>query len=130
VLPLAADIALLRDAVAVLEAAPAPIEHARALLDLGAALRRGRERQAAREPLSSALEIAHARGATLLAATARDELRAAGARPRRVMRTGLDSLTPSEQRIAGLAAGGLTNSEIAARLFITPKTVEHHLGAV
>jgi DNA-binding NarL/FixJ family response regulator len=120
------DVSLLHDAVAVLETAPAPVALARALTDLGAALRRAGERQAAREPLSRALELAHRHGAE----TARVELRAAGARPRRVMRSGVDALTPSERRIAELAAAGLTNAEIAAQLFITLKTVEHHLGAI
>jgi DNA-binding CsgD family transcriptional regulator len=53
-----------------------------------------------------------------------------GARPRRVIRSGVDALTPSELRIAQLAATGLSNADIAARLFITIKTVEHHLIAV
>jgi DNA-binding CsgD family transcriptional regulator len=44
--------------------------------------------------------------------------------------SGVDSLTPSERRIADLAAAGSTNREIAAQLFLTPKTVEWHLGHV
>jgi len=125
-----AAIPLLRDAVAVLDCAPAPVELARALTDLGAALRRAGRRQAAREPLARALELAHRHGATLLANTARTELLAAGARPRRVVRSGVDALTPSERRVAELAAAGLSNAEIATRLFITAKTAEHHLAAV
>ena len=46
------------------------------------------------------------------------------------MRTGVDSLTPSEHRVAGMAAGGQTNREIAQALFVTPKTVEMHLSHV
>jgi DNA-binding CsgD family transcriptional regulator len=127
-----ADIAvpLLYRAVAILERTPAPLELARALTDLGAALRRGGQRQAAREPLTRALDIAHRHGATPLANTARTELLAAGARPRRTARSGLDALTPSERRIAELAADGLSNAEIAARLFITVKTTEHHLSTI
>ncbi|MDQ3768080.1 MAG: helix-turn-helix transcriptional regulator, partial [Actinomycetota bacterium] len=53
---------------------------------------------------------------------------ATGARPRRAMRRGLEALTPSERRVAGLAAGGRTNREIAQALFVTPKTVEVHLS--
>ncbi|HVG74491.1 MAG TPA: helix-turn-helix transcriptional regulator, partial [Thermoleophilaceae bacterium] len=53
-----------------------------------------------------------------------------GARPRRVVLTGLDSLTASERRIAELAGQGLTNREIAQTLFITARTVEGHLTSV
>ena len=119
----------LRAAVAELKRSPAPLELARALLDLGAALRRAGRRREAREPLGRAIELAHAHGAQPLANVARTELRAAGARPRRVMRTGVDALTPSERRVADLAASGLPNAQIAARLFITRKTTEHHLAS-
>ena len=61
---------------------------------------------------------------------AETELRATGARPRRVVLTGLDSLTASERRIAELAGQGLTNREIAQTLFITARTVEGHLTSV
>jgi DNA-binding NarL/FixJ family response regulator len=63
-----------------------------------------------------------------LAERAYQELRAAGVRPRKVLRTGVDSLTPSEVRVAQLAASGKTNREIAQELYVTPKTVEFHLG--
>ena len=76
------------------------------------------------------LELAAACGASALAEHARTELRAAGARPRRVARSGVDSLTPSERRVAALAAEGLTNAEIAQALFVTVRTVEMHLSAV
>ena len=123
-------IPLLRSAVEVLEQTPAPLELTRALIDLGGTLRRAGQRRAAREPLARALELAHRHGAAPLAATARTELRATGARPRRDVRTGVDALTPSERRVAELAAAGRSNAEIAAHLFITPKTTEHHLAAV
>ena len=58
------------------------------------------------------------------------ELRATGARPRRVVLTGLDSLTASERRIAELASQNLTNREIAQMLFVTARTVEGHLTSV
>jgi DNA-binding CsgD family transcriptional regulator len=120
----------LERAVATLETTPARLELARALTDFGASLRRGGRRTDARGPLSRALELAHRCGAAPLAELARTELLAAGARPRRAFRTGIDALTPSERRVADLAAAGLTNAEIAARLFITIKTTEHHLAAV
>lgn len=59
----------------------------------------------------------------------RADLTSAGARPRRV-ETGLDALTPAEYRTAVLAAEGLTNQEIADRLFVTRRTVELHLTRV
>ena len=61
---------------------------------------------------------------------AKTELRATGARPRRIVLTGLDSLTASELRIAELACQGLTNREIAQTLFVTARTVEGHLTSV
>ena len=75
-----------------------------------------------------ALELSHGCGADGLAERARDELAAAGSRPRSVFRTGVDSLTASELRTAKLAAKGLGNVEIAQQLFVTRKTVEKHLG--
>ncbi len=61
---------------------------------------------------------------------AHDELVHTGARPRRWTRSGVAALTPTERRVAALAAGGHTNREIAERLFVTPKTIEMHLGNV
>jgi DNA-binding CsgD family transcriptional regulator len=122
-----AGIELLREAVAVAEASPARLEHAKALTALGLALRRGRRRSDAREPLRRAFELASRCGAQPLAATARTELYAAGGRPRREALTGPDSLTPSERRVADLAAAGHSNRDIAQTLYVTPKTVEVHL---
>ncbi|MDQ6915415.1 MAG: helix-turn-helix transcriptional regulator, partial [Actinomycetota bacterium] len=65
-----------------------------------------------------------------LAERARDELAAAGARPRRPQISGVESLTASERRTAELAAEGLTNREVAQALFVTVKTVEWHLRNV
>jgi DNA-binding CsgD family transcriptional regulator len=104
------------------------LEAVRALVELGAALRRGNERSAARQPLQQAADLARAGGALALSERARLELSASGARPRReALRTGPESLTPSERRIAELAASGHSNREIAGALFVTPKTVEYHL---
>ena len=58
------------------------------------------------------------------------ELRATGARPRRVLLTGLESLTASEGRVAELASQGMTNREIAQSLFVTARTVEGHLTSI
>jgi DNA-binding CsgD family transcriptional regulator len=123
-------IAQLDEAVTVLGHSPARLEHARALIDLGAALRRGNARSAAREPLRLGLELASRCDAGPLAERARRELLACGGRPRRTMITGRDALTPSEQRIAEYAARGDSNRDIAQALFITPKTVENHLGRI
>ena len=121
------DLDDLRAAVATLEGSGAALEYARALVDLVSAIARSGRRVEAREPLHTGLELAHRCGATALAARARTELVAAGARPRRVMRTGVDALTPSELRVARMAADGMTNREIAQALFVTLRTVQVHL---
>jgi DNA-binding CsgD family transcriptional regulator len=73
------------------------------------------------------MDLAHHCGATALVSRAHNELALAGARPRRLALSGLDALTPSERRIAGMAADGMTNKEIAQALFVTLRTVELHL---
>jgi DNA-binding CsgD family transcriptional regulator len=104
------------------------LETIHALVELGAALRRSNQRTAARQPLRRAADLAHHGGARALYAIALIELQAAGARPRREgLLSGPLSLTPSEHRIAVLAAAGQSNREIARALFVTPKTVEYHL---
>jgi DNA-binding CsgD family transcriptional regulator len=121
---------LLREAIDAFERGEVRLERARALTDLGALLRRRNRRTEARELLREALDAAHHAGARPLAEEAETELRATGARPRRIVLTGLDSLTASERRIAELARQGLTNREIAETLFITARTVEGHLTSV
>ena len=113
-----------------LSASPAKVEHARALLELGAALRRAGQRTNAMDPLRRSLDLASRCGASPLASRARAELAAAGARPRRDHVTGVGALSPSELRVAQLAATGLTNRDIGAALFISRKTVERHLSAI
>jgi DNA-binding CsgD family transcriptional regulator len=120
---------LLRDAERTLAGSMMRLEHARSLVDLGAALRREGRRQAAREPLAAGMELAHSCAANALVARAHEELRAAGARPRSVVRSGVEALTASELRAARLAADGLTNREIAQHLFVTQKTIETQLRA-
>jgi DNA-binding CsgD family transcriptional regulator len=121
---------LLVEAVDELEHSPRQLELARALVALGSALRRGRQRAVARAPLTRGMELAHRCGAIPLAERARDELRATGARPRRLALSGVQSLTPSELRVARLAATGVTNRHIAQELYVTLPTVETHLRHV
>ena len=121
-------LALLGESVAVLHGSPALLERARSLAEYGAALRRSGQRAAARDPLARALELAVRCGARPLAARTRDELTATGARPRRPWRTGVEALTPSELRVARLAADGRSNREIAYELYVTLKAVEGHLA--
>jgi DNA-binding CsgD family transcriptional regulator len=125
-----ADESRLREAVRVLERASAPVELARARTALGAQLRRGGHDDEARELLRAALDAATHAGARPVAAAAEAELRASGAKPRRVVLTGLEALTASERRVAELAAKGLTNREVAQELFVTARTVEGHLTRV
>jgi DNA-binding CsgD family transcriptional regulator len=117
----------LAEAVGLLESTPARYELALALADLGAFLRRSGRRADARVPLRRALDLAQRTGAAPLAERARRELLATGARPRRTALTGPDALTSAERRVAGLAADGLSNRQIAQHLFITQPTVETHL---
>jgi DNA-binding CsgD family transcriptional regulator len=117
----------LEAAVRELERSPSRLERARALVDLGAALRRAGRRADARRPLTLGMDLAHACRAAPLAERAREELRAAGARPRRLAVTGADALTAAERRVAELAARAMTNRRIAEELFVTTATVETHL---
>jgi DNA-binding CsgD family transcriptional regulator len=126
----AAGVDLLRESLAVLESSPALLERTRTLIELGVALRAQGAARDARDPLREALDRAHKMGATALERRARAELVAAGGRPRRPSTTGIAALTPSERRVASMAAAGLTNREIAESLFVTVKAVQWHLGHV
>jgi DNA-binding CsgD family transcriptional regulator len=121
-------IAHLEQACALLEGVPARLEHAKALAALGAALRRAGKPTEAREPLRRALELADVCGAQPLTDEVRTEIYATGARPRTTALRGVPALTASERRVVALAAGGQTNRDIAQALYVTPKTVEVHLG--
>ena len=125
----AEGIELLARGAALVAESPARLDRARALTDLGAALRREGRRAQARQPLMAAIEQARVCGATGLAARGRAELVAAGSRPRRHQFTGADSLTAAEWRVARLATEGHSNREIAAALFITVRTAENHLAS-
>jgi DNA-binding CsgD family transcriptional regulator len=117
----------LAEASSVLEGSPALLERARVLVEYEAALRRVNQRNDARAQLKEGLRLAEQCAAVPLAERARDELAAAGVRrPRRDYDR--QALTPSERRVAQMAASGLSNREIAQALFVTEKTIEWHLG--
>jgi DNA-binding CsgD family transcriptional regulator len=121
-------LALLDQAATALTRSSARLEEARALADLGGALRRANRRAESRQPLRRALDLAQCCGAAPLADRIRQDLAAAGVRPRRPA-SGVDALTPSELRVARMAAEGLSNRAIAQALFVTVKTVEIHLSS-
>jgi DNA-binding CsgD family transcriptional regulator len=123
-----AGLGLLREAVEVLAGSEARLEHVRALVDLGAALRRANQRTEGRGRLREGVDLARKVGALGLAERAYEEIAATGARPQKFLQTGLDALTASERRVAQLAADGMSNREIAQTLFVTIKTVEVHLS--
>ena len=106
-------LALLAEAVAVLERSLGALEHARALIDHGLALGAGGRAPGERRPRA---------GDPLRRRRARDPGRDASRAP--------PALTPSELRVARMAADGMTNRDIAQALFVTQKTVEMHLGSV
>lgn len=127
-LPAEQALETLREAVDVLGPGPMGMELGWALHDLGAGLRRRSLRSDARDALRRALDLAARAESTLLTRLVRAELEAAGGRPRRERLSAAEALTPSERRVAELAADGLSNREIAEALWVTRKTVEHHLG--
>jgi DNA-binding CsgD family transcriptional regulator len=100
-----------------------PFERARTLLALGTIHRRAKQRREAREALEGALGTFGGLGARLWAEKARAELAAIGGRP-----AATGHLTPTEERVARLAAAGRTNREIAEALFLSVRTVETHLS--
>jgi DNA-binding CsgD family transcriptional regulator len=102
-----------------------PFERARSLLHRGGAERRAKRKRAARETLNAALQAFDALGALPWTERARDELeRISGRRP------GDAGLTATERRIAELVTEGRTNKEVAAALYLSPRTVESHLRQV
>ena len=107
-----------------------PFDRARTDLLYGEWLRRNRRRIDARVHLRSALDAFEQLGVAPWADRARAELRASGETARRRDPSTRDQLTPQELHIAGLAAGGLTNPEIGAQLFLSPRTIDYHLRKV
>ena len=121
-------IGLLRDAAETLAAADAPLEEARTLVELGAAVRRDGRRADARAHLVHGQELAERCGAWGLVSRARDELLTAGARPRRAQAAGVEGL----RRRAPRGRAGRrrrSNREIAQALYLAPKTIEMHLSS-
>ena len=124
-----AQVDLLTQAGSVLEGSGEALERMHVLLELGTALRHLRRQSESREPLLEALELAERGGAALVAERARAELAATGIKRRqRTFLAGIEALTPSERRVANMAAEGMSNPEIAQSLFVTRKTVEKHLA--
>ena len=109
---------------------PAPFEKARTELCLGERLRRANRRSEARVYLRAALERFERLGASPWAERAQSELRASGETLRRQEAGAAEELTPQELQVAMLVAGGATNREAGAALFLSPKTIEAHLGRV
>jgi tetratricopeptide (TPR) repeat protein len=114
-----AQLELLAAACDELDRSPALLQRAKAQLEYGAALRRAGHRADSRQPLRIALDLATRCGAAPVARRAREELGAAGGRPRRTRIYGIQALTASELRVARRAADGRTNREIAQELFVT-----------
>ncbi|MBV8575905.1 MAG: hypothetical protein JOZ58_12830 [Acetobacteraceae bacterium] len=119
---------MLEESVAVLNRSPAVLERAHSLIELGSAQRREGQRQEACRVLAQGLDVAARCGARPLIARAREELRIAGARPRRDWTSGVEALTASELRVVQLAREGLSNRQIAQKLYLSIKTVEGHLA--
>ena len=118
-------------ALALHEGLPMPFERARTLLALGERLRRAKQRAEAREPLTAALDAFERLGARPWAERARTELRATGGQAGgHRAQAAAEQLTPHELQIAVLVAQGMTNREAAAALFLSPKTIEYHLGQI
>jgi DNA-binding NarL/FixJ family response regulator len=111
------------------ESAGQPLEQGRTLLAYGSRLHRARRRVAARDQLRNALEVFEELGSPPWRERVRAELRATGAIERPAV-YGADELTAQELRVALAVARGAKNREVAAELFLSPKTIEFHLGRV
>ncbi|MFB9909035.1 helix-turn-helix transcriptional regulator [Allokutzneria oryzae] len=118
---------LLHESVRRLSGSPSRLDYAHSLADLGALLLRDDQPVPARDRLREALDLAERMGAVALSERVLVELKAAGGRPRSRRVHGTEALTPSERRVASLAATGATNTDIAQQLFVGLRTVEVHL---
>ncbi len=118
------------EAISQLRRSRAALDLARAHLLYGQWLRRGQRRRDARRQLRTAEDMFHAMGAAAFAQQAGNELRAAGERARKRTPDTEFDLTSQEARVASLAASGAANIQIAEQLFISPSTVDYHLGKV
>ncbi|MGH3994747.1 MAG: helix-turn-helix transcriptional regulator, partial [Pseudonocardiaceae bacterium] len=107
-----------------------PFDRARTELLYGEWLRRERRRMDARPHLRAALELFQQLAVSPWEERARAELRASGETARRRDPSTRDQLTPQELQIAHLVAEGMTNREIGAQLFLSPRTIDYHLRKV
>jgi DNA-binding CsgD family transcriptional regulator len=122
-------LALLEEAVTVLERSAARLELAHALADLGTELSRAGQRREGRDAQRRAIQLAGECGAMALAESARAELHAGPGRRPRTQLTGPGALTAAEWRVCRQVAEGHTNRDVAQALFVTEKTVERHLSS-
>jgi DNA-binding CsgD family transcriptional regulator len=118
------------EALRLLEPTRCVVDLARTSLAYGEWLRRHRRLSDSRTHLSQAVQLFESIGATAFAARGRRELRAAGSQVRKRIKTAPSVLTTQESQVAQLVAQGLTNSEVANRMFLSPRTVEYHLAKV
>jgi DNA-binding CsgD family transcriptional regulator len=107
-----------------------PFDRARTELNFGEFLRRAGHRRQARAHLRPALDAFERLGAGAWAERARDELRASGETARRRSPSAIDQLTPQELQITRLVSEGATNKQVAARLFLSPRTIDYHLRKI
>ena len=117
--------AMARQAIVEHDKVPMRFERARTVLLLGQLQRRRRLKEAAASTLGEALQEFERMGAAVWTDRVRADLARTNVSPTREQ-----TLTPSEQRVAEFAAAGMTNKDIAAKLFISPKTVEHNIGRI
>ena len=118
------------DALALHDRVPTPFERARTKLAWGERLRRSGRRTEARDRLNGALQVFERLGAAAWAERARGELRASGQSVLTPEQREEGALTPQELQVAAIVAGGATNREAAAALFLSVKTIEFHLGHI